>query len=202
MSGDQNADQPTPPPSIPTPPDAVAAVPPPIDPQAAAPIPQPAIAPAASLPAENIVRGGLLALLAVPVGVIVFVLIWNLGFVSAIVGFGVAFAAFFLYRLGSGGRVSMPGAIIVTAVTVATLVLAFLVAMASDIARVSGDTLLGALFGPYLLPMIGANGLNALITVVFGVLGCFAVLRNAFQQARAQVQPVPSPAGPTPPPPA
>ena len=37
-------------------------------------------------PEENVVRGTLFALLAIPAGVIVFVFIWNLGFIASIVG--------------------------------------------------------------------------------------------------------------------
>lgn len=157
------------------------------------PVP-PAAPPAATpvapvLPPENFVRGTLLALLAIPAGVIVFVLVWNLGFVSAIVGFAVAFAASFLYRFGSGGRVSVRGAIVVTAITVGTLVLAFLIAIASDISQIRHESLLESLFGPYLLPAVGANGLSVVLAIVFGVLGCFSVLRTAFQQARTDAAP-------------
>jgi hypothetical protein len=169
MSGELDADQPTPP---------------------AAPVP------AAALPPENLVRGLLLTLVIIPAGVIVFVLLWNLGFISAIVGFGVAFGAFFLFRLGSGGRVSIPGAVVITVVTVVTLVLAFLIAIASDVAHITHVSIPEALFGPNLGRAIGANGLNALITVGFGLLGCFTVLRNAFREARTQAAP------PTLPPPA
>jgi hypothetical protein len=113
----------------------------------------------------------------------------SVGFISALVGFGVAFGAYFLYRLGSGGRVSMPGAIVVTVVTVVTLVLAFLIAIAADVAHITHVSIPEALFGPHLASAIGANALNALITVGFGVLGCFTVLRNAFREARAATTP-------------
>lgn len=172
----------------------------PASPEQTAPPVAPVLPPV--LPPENFLRGTLLALLAIPAGIIVFVLIWNLGFVSAIVGFAVAFAASFLYRFGSGGRVSIRGAVVVTAITVGTLVLAFLIAIASDISQIRHESLLESLFGPYLLPAVGVNGLNALLTIVFGVLGCFAVLRSAFQQARTPdaLPPAGPPTTPTPPP--
>jgi len=147
-----------------------------------------------ALPPENVVRGSLLALIVLPAGVVIFVLLWNLGFISALVGFGVAFGAFYLYRLGSGGRVSIPGAAVITGITVVTLVLAFLIAIASDVASIRGSSIPQELFGPYLGAALGANGLNALITVGFGVLGCFAVLRNVFREAKAADQAVPPPA--------
>jgi hypothetical protein len=169
---------------------------------ASAPL-SPAAEPAAVLPPENVVRGLLLALIALPAGVIVFTLIWNLGFISAIIGFGVAFAAFFLYRLGSGGRVSLTGALVVTLVTVVTLILAFVFANVSDIANVYAQEFglswfevmgspgfvpeaLGLIFSPEGLSAIGGS---AAITLLFGVLGCFTVLRGAFKEARAAAAP-------------
>lgn len=168
-----------------------------------APASSPAPEPAAVLPPENLVRGLLLSLIALPVGVLVFTLIWNLGFISAIVGFGVAFAAFFLYRLGSGGRVSLRGALVVTLVTVVTLIVAFVFANVSDVATVYSQELglpwfevmgspgfvadaLSLIFSPEGLSAIGGN---AAITLLFGVLGCFTVLRGAFKEARAAAAP-------------
>lgn len=148
-------------------------------------------------------RGLLLSLIALPVGVLVFTLLWNLGFISAIVGFGVAFAAFFLYRLGSGGRVSLKGALVVTLVTVVTLIVAFVFANVSDVATVYADELglswfevmgsprfvgdaLDLIFSPAGISAIGGN---AAITLLFGVLGCFTVLRGAFKEARGAAAP-------------
>jgi hypothetical protein len=159
--------------------------------------------PAPVLPPENLVRGLLLALLAVPAGIIVFVLIWNMGFIASIVGFGVAFAAFFLYRLGSGGRVSMRGALVVAAVTIVTLVLAFITAevvtIAGEIARVNQVSVPEVLTSPELSGLIsrtltspdvvGALAGDAVMTLLFGAIGCFAVLRGAFKEARAAAAP-------------
>src|ERR1700743_2591851 len=72
-------------------------------------------------PEENVIGGGLLALLALPVGVVVLVLISSIGVVASIVGYLVAFAAMWLYRRGSGGVISRVGAWVVTAIVLATL---------------------------------------------------------------------------------
>ena len=172
-------------------------------PGSAAPVADPGLSlppePAPLLPPENLVRGLLLSLIALPAGVLVFTLIWNLGFISAIVGFGVAFAAFFLYRHGSGGRVSLRGALVVTLVTVGTLIAAFIFANISDIATVysqeSGLSWFEVLASPGFLSLaleiifspegLAAIGGDAAITLLFGVLGCFTVLRGAFKEARA-----------------
>jgi len=151
------------------------------------------------LPPENLVRGLLLSLFAVPAGILVFVLIWNMGFIASIVGFGVAFAAYFLYRLGSGGRVSIRGAIVVAAVTIVTLVLAFISAevftVAGEIARVNQIPVTEVLTSPELSGLIartltapdvvGALMGDAAMTLLFGAIGCFAILRGAFREAKA-----------------
>ncbi|HLU28530.1 MAG TPA: hypothetical protein VKZ65_08835, partial [Glycomyces sp.] len=54
----------------------------------------------------NEVRGVLFALAIIPVGIILWGIVWSLGFISAIVGFAVAIGAMFLYKLGTGGRIT------------------------------------------------------------------------------------------------
>lgn len=165
----------------------------------ATPPAEPVAVPVQPLPPEDLVRGLLLSLLAVPAGILAFVLIWNLGFIASIVGFGVAFAAFFLYRLGSGGRVSMRGAIVIALVTVVTLVLAFIAAevstVAGEIARVNQVSVVEVLTTPELFGFVvnvltspevtGALLGDAAMTLLFGAIGCFTVLRGAFREAKA-----------------
>jgi len=159
------------------------------------------VAPAAPpLPPENLVRGLLLSLLTIPVGIIVFSVIYNLGFIASIVALGVAFAAFFLYRLGSGGRVSMRGAVVIALVTIVTLVLAFIVAQYTVIAvalgGVWGVSWVEVLTSPE-FPGIAGEILadptvsgeiagDAAFTFIFGLLGCGAILFNVFRAARAE----------------
>lgn len=194
MSGIPSADQPesTPAAEQPvTPGDAAAA---------AVPAAADNVAPAVVLPPENLVRGLLLSLLTVPAGIIVFSIIYNLGFIASIVALGVAFAAFFLYRLGSGGRVSIKGAIVITLVTIATLVLAFIVAQYTVIAVAVGeiwgvswfeaftDPQFGTIAGQILADPSVASELagDAAFTFIFGLLGCGAILFNIFRAARAE----------------
>lgn len=176
---------------------AESSVTPPAEPFAAAA--EPFAVQAEPLPPENLVRGLLLSLLAVPAGILVFVLIWNLGFIASIVGFGVAFAAFFLYRLGSGGRVSMRGAVVIALVTIVTLVLAFIAAevftVAGEIAKVNDVSVTEVLASPELFGFVvnvltspeiaGALAGDAVMTLLFGAIGCFAVLRGAFREAKS-----------------
>lgn len=174
---------------------AVPSTDPPAPPAPAAAVPAPVV-----LPPENIVRGLLLALITLPAGIVAFSVIYSLGFIASIVALGVAAAAFFLYRVGSGGRVSTIGAVIIAAVTVVTLVLAFLVAQYVSIAvalsGVYGVSWFEVLFARE-FPGIAADILadpsvssgvasDAGLTLLFGLLGGGAILFNVFRTARAQ----------------
>src|SRR3954466_11455210 len=85
-------------------------------------------------PIEDVNRGTVVALLALPIGVIVWVLIWTLGIIASIVTLGVAYAAMFLYRLGSGGAMGRGGAVRVTLITLVTLAVAIFAGLVADVA--------------------------------------------------------------------
>lgn len=157
---------------------------------------QPYVAPSpVSLPPENVQRGTVLALVIIPAGIIVWTLLWSVGFIASIVAFGVAFGALALYRFGSGGAVGRNGAIRVTVITIVTLLLAFVAGLASDGLPIwmqqHRQTLVESLADPQFwsaLSRAAANGSTAvafLLALVFGALGCFSVLRAAFAQTRA-----------------
>lgn len=144
---------------------------------------------------ENIGRGALLALLALPVGILAWVLLWQAGFIASIVGFGVAVAATFLYRMGSGGVISRVGAVIVIGVTALTLVLAFVAGLVSDVLPIYTDITGAGAVESLLQPafwsgfsdivsdpeIAGEIAKDAAIAFGLGALGCFSVLRGAFR---------------------
>ena len=74
-----------------------------------------------------------MALLIIPAGIIAWVILWQFGLVASIVAFGVAIGALWLYRFGSGGRISRTGAIRVTIITIVTLLLSFLAGLVADV---------------------------------------------------------------------
>ena len=151
--------------------------------------------PAEHQPAENVARGTLFALVAVPAGVIVWVVLWNFGFIASIVGFGVAYAAMFLYRFGSGGVLSRTGALRVALVTIGTLLIAFFGGVVSDVLGVwtaeTGEGVLAGLVSPdfwtAFQQIIALDGVAASylpdfgLALLFGALGCFGLLRRAFR---------------------
>jgi hypothetical protein len=150
-------------------------------------------------PVENIGKGTVVALLVIPVGVIVWVLVWQLGVVASIISFGVAAAAVFLYRLGSGGAVSRAGAIRIIIITAATILLSIFAGIVSDVAVGLGNYLsvspFDALAEPRFWDIFTAYvtdsqslsdlALPVLIGVAFGVLGSFSTLRNALRATSA-----------------
>jgi len=167
--------------------------------------------PAEHQPAENVARGTLFALVAVPAGVIVWVVLWNFGFIASIVGFGVAYAAMFLYRFGSGGVLSRTGALRVALVTIGTLLIAFFGGVVSDVLGVwtaeTGEGVLAGLVSPdfwtAFQQIIALDGVAASylpdfgLALLFGALGCFGLLRRAFRST-APAAPVAPPAAAAP----
>jgi len=151
-------------------------------------------------PVEDVNRGTVVALLAIPVGVIAWVLIWSFGFIASIISFGVAYIAMFLYRLGSGGAIGRAGAVRVTIITLATLALSIFAGLvwsvATDIGQITHTSTIFALTDPsfwerFQDSMANAGGAlwgNIGLAALFGILGCFGVLRSAFSAAAAQPQ--------------
>jgi len=165
-----------------------------------------------SLPPENVRRGVIFALLALPAGVIAWDLLWSVGFIASIVAFGVAYLAARLYRLGSGGRVTRSGAIAIAVITIGTLIVAFISGFAVDIvgeySRVTGASITESLLSPRFWSIVFTSMtapqslISLLLAAVFGALGCFSILRNAFRQTTmvpAAEPPVSDPSVPTPP---
>ena len=149
-----------------------------------------------SLPSENVQRGVIFALIVLPVGVVAWDILWSVGFVASIVAFGVAYLAVRLYRFGSGGRVSRSGAIAIAAITIGTLVIAFVSGFAVDIvglySQQTGSSIPESLVSPRFWSIVFGSMANPqalislLLAAVFGALGCFSILRGAFRQTRAQ----------------
>jgi hypothetical protein len=147
-----------------------------------------------SLPSENFQRGVVFALIVLPLGVVAWDVLWSVGFVASIVAFGVAWAAVRLYRVGSGGRITRTGAIAVTAITIVTLVLAYVSGFVVDVVQAlmkQGATVTEALSYPPFWGYVGqamttqSALVSLLLAALFGALGCVSVLRGAFRLSRA-----------------
>jgi hypothetical protein len=151
----------------------------------------------ASLPPENVPRGTLMALLIIPAGIIAWVILWQFGLIASIVALGIAFGALWLYRLGSGGRISRAGAVRITVITVVALLLAFVGGLVAEVLPMYANqrnidfvtaltsSEFWSFFGNAVENNFGDIMVQFVIALVFGALGCFSVLRTAFVQTRA-----------------
>ena len=149
--------------------------------------------PAPAEPAERVARGFAFALLALPAGILVWLLLWQWGFIGSIAAFGVAWAALVLYRRGTGGVVSRSGMWVVVSVTAVTLVLSFLSGMAWDMATFLELELPAVFANPEFWTLFQYNLTgnpdlwaayvpDILIAVLLAVLGTFSVFRALAKQ--------------------
>lgn len=140
---------------------------------------------------ENVTRGWMLSLLAIPAGIALWVLIWSFGFMASFVAFAIAWLAVYLYVYGAKAPVSRRSAPVLIGVIVVGVVLAFLAGMAVDaaLAFVEGTDVgqwaaltMGEFWEFYFInlssngEMWAAYGVDIAIAVVFGVLGCYSIV--------------------------
>lgn len=163
-----------------------------------APETESATVPPAPLPPERLVPGLLLSLLAIPLGIVAFGLLSGFGYIVALAGIGVAAAAFFLYRLGSGGRVSIGGAVAVGAVTIVGIVGgvagARAVTLAQSLATTYGldvwQVLFAADFPSRVADVFSTPGYlaflaqQAALPLIVGVIGCVTLVRGALRDTQ------------------
>jgi hypothetical protein len=149
---------------------------------------------------ENVLRGTLLSVLAIPAGVVLWVALWRFGIVASIVAFVIAFGAAWLYRKGSGGVVSRVGALVIALVVAAGILVSFWAGLVFDYAVYAADQLgtdpFTAMGNEVFWPAFGldfpsnfaANGANFAIAIAFGALGAFRIIARAFAEGRTRAQ--------------
>ncbi|MFF1632876.1 hypothetical protein [Leifsonia sp. NPDC058248] len=144
---------------------------------------------------ERVARGIALALLVVPVGVVAWTLLWNVGFIASIVSYGVAFAAVRLYRLGSRARVTRASFWAILAIIVVTVVLSLLAGIFTDAVRFVGIPLMQALTEPRFWNEYWSNVFTnpdlwsaylpqILLALAFATLGCYRTIRTLAGESR------------------
>jgi hypothetical protein len=157
-------------------------------PQPAEPVaPAVGAAPAVPLPPENKTRGTLLALLAIPAGVIVWSIIWAIGFISGWVPLGVALIALALYRKGSGGRIGYDAAIRLSVILLVTMFLALAAGiMVSAPSYFATAVQRGVLIQGIIAQFGHGNEINAVLLGVFTLLGVVIIFRTAATTLKQQ----------------
>lgn len=148
---------------------------------------------------DNVSKGLLFALLSIPIAVVGWLILWQLGFIASIVPLASAAAAVWLYKKGAGTENTKPGAAGLLGIIVVGVVLAFLSGIVADAwaaytAELPETTSLfdsgftsfltdnmfmnGELWSSY-LPDLG-------ISIVFAVLGASGVVMDLFKPAGKQ----------------
>jgi hypothetical protein len=136
---------------------------------------------------EQVSRGIRFALLAVPAGLALYLALWAIGINPGLVPLGIAFAAFWLYRRGSGGRVGRRGLAIIILISVATSLGGIIVGLVAQASSVQGfrDTHPLVTIQPeddlwerVTIDLTSDHlwlGLTLAVTVLFAVIGCVGV---------------------------
>ena len=149
----------------------------------------------AATPREDVGRGALFALAALPIGVILWMVIWGLGWMSSLVTFAAAAMAAKFYVAGAGA-LSRKGVWIVVGVTVVTALLSFVGGVWLDAVQFLGREPLAMVMDsePWALmadnlsynpDFIGGYMKDFLLALLFGALGCFFTLRQLFTATKA-----------------
>jgi len=140
---------------------------------------------------EDVGRGTIFALAAMPLGIIVWMVIWNFGWITSFVTFGVAALAARLYVMGTGGTLSRKGVWIVASITAVTALLAFIGGVWLDAVSYIGGSPLALILDPEPWDLMGYNlatnpdfvkgyAGDFLMALLFAALGCFFTLRSLF----------------------
>ena len=159
--------------------------------------PQPAFQAFPPFPArrsENVGRGALFALPAIPIGVVCWLIIWNFGWISSIVTLVAAAIAARFYVMGAGG-LSRKGVWVVAGITVATALLSFAAGVWLDAAKYINSQPLSLITSSEPWDLIGYNLNNNpnfvpsymgdfLMALLFAALGCFFTLRRLFASTK------------------
>ncbi|MFW0771784.1 hypothetical protein ACLRGI_01270 [Paenarthrobacter nitroguajacolicus] len=143
-----------------------------------------------SVPREDIGRGALFALAALPIGVILWMIIWNLGWMTSLVTYAAAFMAAKFYVTGAGA-LSRKGVWVVAIVTAATALASFLGGVWLDAVKFLGREPLAMVMNSEPWALMADNFAynpdfvsgyvgDFLLALLFGALGCFFTLRQLF----------------------
>lgn len=144
--------------------------------------------------AENVGRGALFALPALPIGVVLWLVIWSFGWMSSLVTFAAAAMAARFYVMGAGG-LSRKGVWVIAAITAATAILSFVAGVWLDAAKYINSQPLSLITSSEPWDLMNYNLANNpnfvksymgdfFMALLFGAVGCFFTLRRMFAATR------------------
>ena len=148
----------------------------------------------AARPVEIVSRGILFSLAAVPLGMAVAVLIWELGFVASISSFVIAGAAAALYTKGAT-RTPNRGLVPLVLVVLGGVVLSFFAVVTADLVDFYNTPQGQSVGYPSVVDFVSANlftgnvlssyGSQAVMFVLFAALGVFGTVRRLVRARQA-----------------
>ncbi len=150
--------------------------------------------PPADAPREDVNRGTAFALIVIPVGIVVWLVLWNFGFIASIVSWGVAWAAGYLYHVGARRITSTAGVPRIIAIVIVTIVVSLIAGFAWDVLKgyeqQGGIEWSAAIAMPqfwsdtFAWMFNSSNALQLIAAVAFAALGCFSTLRGIARTAK------------------
>jgi hypothetical protein len=146
-------------------------------------------------------KGLLLAVLAIPAGIVAWDVLWSFGFIAALVAFGISWAAIKLYVIGAGAEPDKDAAKVLLGIVVAGVVLSFVSGMAMDAQMVYSDTqhvsaiqaFTSADFWSFFAANLGYADVwgqyttDILISLAFAVLGAYGTIRDLFMPKPVEI---------------
>ena len=157
-----------------------------VNPYSQEPVP-PAATPTPVVP-ENVGRGALFALGAIPIAIVVFGILGYLGVFPFIVGIATPFIASWLYTKGSGGQLTKRGWPAFMAISLVAVVLGALASVFAAVFEVYGRS---SQFTNALLINLrsfnieGGGGFTIALAIVLGIVGIFAALGSHGRAVKA-----------------
>lgn len=157
---------------------------------------------------ENVSRGTIFALATIPIAIVVFAIFGYIGIFPFIIGIATPFIAGWLYRMGSGGKLTRAGWVPFIVISMVSVALGVIAGAMGTVYKLFGfGTQFGNALGINLRNfMPGGEGFFAVIGLILGIVGIVITLRQANATPAQQIaantaQWTPPPAaGSTPPP--
>lgn len=155
---------------------------------------------AAEAKTPNYKRGYLFALGAVVVAIVLWVIIWKMGFIASLVAFAMAWGVSFLYQKGAGADVDKKSSVILIIMIVVGLVIAFAAGMVSDAydaykSVVPDASLFDSGFHSFFSEamsdsaVIGAYTKDMAMALVFGALGSYGIIKDLIARNKGEQKP-------------
>ena len=139
-------------------------------------------------------RGMLLSVAAIPAAMVLWVIVWSMGYIASIVAFALAYAVIWLYEKGAGAKPDKTVALPLVAIILVGSLLSFMAGMAADgwsyyhsaeytaMAQPTDGEVIGYIVQDFSNSQIwGAYTNDIMMTVLFTLIGAGGVIYTLFK---------------------